>query len=49
MLFLTDVMRGMAYTLGAFFDQKVTVGSGQGVRCLQAGAPGLVHSSESTI
>lgn len=24
-LFLTDIMRGMAYTLGAFFDKKVTV------------------------
>ena len=25
MLFLTEVMRGMWYTLGAFFDKKVTV------------------------
>ena len=25
MLFLTEIMRGMAYTLGAFFDKKVTV------------------------
>lgn len=24
-LFLTDIMRGMAYTLGAFFDKKVTI------------------------
>eukprot|EP00983_Pelagomonas_calceolata_P002949 97125-Pelagomonas_calceolata.AAC.1 len=24
-LFLTDIMRGMSYTLGAFFDKKVTV------------------------
>ncbi len=29
MLFLTEVARGMWYTLGAFFDKKVTV-SGQG-------------------
>ncbi|KAF5835141.1 NADH:ubiquinone oxidoreductase subunit 8 [Dunaliella salina] len=24
-LFLTDIMRGMSYTLGAFFDKKVTI------------------------
>ncbi len=24
-LFMTEIMRGMAYTLGAFFDKKVTV------------------------
>jgi NADH dehydrogenase (ubiquinone) Fe-S protein 8 len=26
-LFLTDIWRGMSYTLGGFFDKKVTVSS----------------------
>lgn len=28
MLFMTEIARGMWYTLGAFFDQKTTVGAG---------------------
>lgn len=45
MLLLTDIWRGMSYTLGAFFDKKVTVGAavelgdGQG-GCTGAGKEG---------
>lgn len=31
MLLLTEIWRGMAYTLGAFFDKKVTVREGYGL------------------
>ena len=46
MLFLTDVARGMWYTLGAFFDSKVTVSAWH---ALWSGAPLLsCHASLCT-
>ncbi len=41
-LFLTEIMRGMAYTLGAFFDKKVTV------RILQRSAAGSSRGPRRT-
>jgi hypothetical protein len=34
-LFLTEIIRGMAYTLGGFFDKKVTVRARSGLRLTQ--------------
>ncbi len=40
MLLLTDIWRGMSYTLGAFFDKKVTVGAAAEVGGGQGGCTG---------